>query len=85
MNYSVAGKTGTAQQSKSRPSHGLFIGYAPVEEPQLALAVRIANGYSSANAASVAREVISYKFDLQDEASLLTGTASSYVGTSQTD
>ena len=59
--------------------------FRSVEEPQLALAVRIANGYSSANAASVAREVISYKFDLQDEASLLTGTASSYVGTSQTD
>ena len=43
----VAGKTGTAQQSKDKPNHGLFIGYAPYDDPKIALAVRITNGYSS--------------------------------------
>ena len=56
----VAGKTGTAQQSKDKPNHGLFIGYAPYDDPEIALAVRITNGYSSGNAALVARDVISY-------------------------
>lgn len=72
----VAGKTGTAQQSKDRPNHGLFIGYAPYDDPEIALAVRITNGYSSANAALVARDVISYYYNLQDESELITGHAS---------
>ena len=46
----VAGKTGTAQESKSRPSHALFICYAPYDDPTIAMAIRIGNGYSSTNA-----------------------------------
>lgn len=30
---SVAGKSGTAQEVKNRPDHGLFIGYAPADDP----------------------------------------------------
>ena len=59
----VAGKTGTAQESSDRPNHALFIGYAPYEDPEMTIAVRIANGYSSANAAALARDVITYYFD----------------------
>lgn len=73
---SVAGKTGTAQQSTDKPNHGLFIGYAPYDDPEIALAVRIANGYTSANAALVARDVISYYYGLQDKSELITGHAS---------
>ena len=36
----VAGKTGTAQESKSRPNHALFVCYAPYENPEIAIAVR---------------------------------------------
>lgn len=72
----VAGKTGTAQQSTDKPNHGLFIGYAPYADPEIALAVRITNGYSSTNAALVARDVLSYYFELQDEEELITGHAS---------
>ena len=57
LGLNVAGKTGTAQQSKSHPNHALFIGYAPYEEPEIAVAVRIANGYTSANTAEVAADV----------------------------
>lgn len=74
--WAVAGKTGTAQQSKDKPNHGLFIGYAPYDDPEIALAVRITNGYSSANAALVARDVISYYYKLQDKSELITGHAS---------
>lgn len=38
--------------------------------------MRITNGYSSGNAALVARDVISYYFKLQDESELITGHAS---------
>lgn len=73
---SVAGKTGTAQVSTDIPNHGVFIGYAPYENPEISIAVRIANGYTSANAALVARDVISYYFGLQSEEELVTGHAS---------
>lgn len=71
----VAGKTGTAQVSQDIPNHGAFIGYAPYEDPEIAIAVRIANGYSSANAAIVARDVISYYYGQQEESELITGHA----------
>ncbi|WP_343087366.1 penicillin-binding transpeptidase domain-containing protein [Roseburia faecis] len=57
----VAGKTGTAQQT-GHADHGLFIGYAPYDDPEITIAVRIANGYSSHNAATAARNVISYYY-----------------------
>lgn len=74
----VSGKTGTAQVSTDVPNHGNFVGYAnrSGEEPEIAIAVRIANGYSSANAALVARDVISYYYGLQPEEELVTGHAS---------
>ena len=74
----VSGKTGTAQVSTDVPNHGIFVGYAnrSGEEPEIAIAVRIANGYSSANAALVARDVISYYYGLQPEEELVTGHAS---------
>ena len=40
------------------------MGYAPYESPQIAIAIRIANGYTSANAASMAADIFSYYFDL---------------------
>lgn len=73
----VAGKTGTAQETTDRPNHAQFIGYAPYENPEMAIAVRIANGYSSANTAALARDVITYYFDPNTEASLVTGQAAS--------
>ena len=75
LNLTIAGKTGTAQQSKSHPNHALFMGYAPYESPQIAIAIRIGNGYTSANAASMAADIFSYYFDLTDKDELLNGSA----------
>ncbi len=39
----VAGKTGTAEAGEG-PPHAWFIGFAPVEDPSIAIAVVIASG-----------------------------------------
>ena len=72
--HPVAGKTGTAQQS-GMPDNALFVGYAPYyeenawnaeemsQEPKIALAARIPNGYSSSYAAQLAADVIRVYYD----------------------
>lgn len=62
----VAGKTGTAQQSKSRPNHALFVGYAPYESPQISIACRISFGYTSGNAADFAKRLLADYFDVDE-------------------
>lgn len=44
----AAGKSGTAQESTKHPDHATFISYAPASNPEVAMAVVIQNGYSSA-------------------------------------
>ncbi|MBR6390457.1 MAG: penicillin-binding protein [Lachnospiraceae bacterium] len=63
----VAGKTGTAQESKSRPNHALFVSYTPYEDPEISVTVRVAHGYTSDYAAQIAREVYKYYFGLITE------------------
>ena len=58
----IAGKTGTAQQVENRPNHALFVGYVPYDNPEISIAIRIAYGYSSHNAASAARNIVSYYY-----------------------
>lgn len=81
IGISSAGKTGTAEQSVNHPNHSLFMGYAPYEDPEIAVAVRIANGYTSANAASIAADIYKYYFGLVEENELLSGEASGSNGT----
>lgn len=40
----VAGKTGTAQHAPGRPPHAWFIGFAPADDPQVAVAVVVEDG-----------------------------------------
>ena len=76
MELSIAGKTGTAQESELHPDHALFVGYAPAENPQIAVAVRIANGYGSSNATDVGRSIFNYYFGLESPEDIVTGRAS---------
>ena len=71
----AAGKTGTAEQTASRPNHALFICYAPYENPEIAIATRIPFGYSSDYAAQFTRDIIKYYYGLAEEDDLITGTA----------
>ena len=72
----AAGKTGTAEEDKSRPNHGLFVGYAPYDTPEIALAIRIGNGYSSDYASQISKQVLTWYYDLDEEGKLTdSGTA----------
>lgn len=51
----VAGKTGTAQNPHDRPDHAWFVGFAPFDQPRIAVAVLIENaGFGGSHAAPVA-------------------------------
>lgn len=76
----VAGKTGTAEQVSSRPSHALFACYAPYESPEISIVTRIPFGYSSDYAAQVTRDVIKYYYGLAAEEEIITGTADTQNG-----
>lgn len=58
----IAGKTGTAQEVKTRGNHAFFISFAPYENPEISVAVNIPNGYNSANAALTAKSVYRYYY-----------------------
>ena len=54
----VAGKTGTAENPRGK-DHAVFIAYAPVEDPQVAVGVIVENaGYGSSTAAPIASLMI---------------------------
>lgn len=56
----VAGKTGTAQNPHGQ-DHGWFISFAPVDDPQIAIAVLVENGgYGSISAAPIASLLIEH-------------------------
>ena len=56
----VAGKTGTAENETNK-DHAWFVGYAPAENPQIAVAVVLEydGGAGGKNAAPIARNIIS--------------------------
>ncbi|TDY04337.1 penicillin-binding protein 2 [Thiohalophilus thiocyanatoxydans] len=82
MQYKAAGKTGTSQVFgiaqdeeyveedviKKLRDHGLFISFAPLEDPRIAVAVIVENGGSgSSSAAPIARKVMDHYLLNRDE------------------
>ncbi len=63
----VAGKTGTAQTGTSRPNHGFFVGYAPVDDPEIAVLVFLENGNSSAYTLPIAAGILNNYFGFDNE------------------
>lgn len=65
----IAGKTGTAQESTTRGNHAWFISYGPYTSPEIAVTVNIPYGYSSSNAATLAKHVyeLYYGYTTLDE------------------
>jgi penicillin-binding protein A len=61
----VAGKTGTAENAG--PDHNWFIGFAPADDPQIAVAVFVANGGGTGGdvSAPIARDVMQAYLDGQ--------------------
>ena len=85
LGVEVAGKTGTAELDLRHPNHGLFIGYAPASDPEYAVTIRIANGYSSGNACLIANDIFKYMYNLADKDSILTGIASTDTSDTSND
>ena len=56
----VAGKTGTAQTGRS--NHGWFVGFAPVDDPEVIVLVFLENGESSSNTLPVAKGIFKHYF-----------------------
>ena len=63
----VAGKTGTAQTTGA-PDHNWFIGFAPADDPKIAVAVFVANGGGTGGdvSAPIARDVMQAYLDGQE-------------------
>ena len=75
----VAGKTGTAQEAWNEACHAVFISFAPYENPEISVTVRIMNGYDSNNAGQVAKDVYAYYYGITDENELLNGQANTPI------
>lgn len=61
-NVEIAGKSGSAQENKLRANHGMFVSFAPYEDPDIVVAVSIPNGYSASNAALISDQIYNYYF-----------------------
>jgi penicillin-binding protein 2 len=56
--FIIAGKTGTSQNPHGA-DHALFIGFAPYDNPKIAIAVIVHNvGFGGTHAAPIARDVM---------------------------
>ena len=59
----VAGKTGTAQWSSTHATHAWFTGYAPYDQPEIAITVLVEEGgEGSSVAVPIAKEILQYYF-----------------------
>lgn len=67
LGMSVAAKTGTAQEKKTDPDHATLISYAPYENPEYCVAVRIQHGYGSGNAVNLGTEIYKMLFNITSE------------------
>ena len=73
LTIELHGKTGTAQEDELRPDHAVFIGYTNNAGNDIAIAVRIAYGYSSSNAEVVGNDVLEYYYGLKSAENIITG------------
>lgn len=56
--WEVAGKTGTAQKGENITNDGLFMCYAPYDDPQVAIAVVVERGGSGRSVQFIARQIM---------------------------
>ena len=81
----IAGKTGTAEEVKTRGNHGEFISYAPYDNPEVAVTVVLPFAYSSGNAATLGRRVYDYYYGEVDLPSIINNDARNITLSNVTD
>ena len=64
----VAAKTGSAQVVNGIPANGVFVVYAPYEDPEIAIAVVIERGGSGGRVAPITRDLLDAYFATQEKA-----------------
>jgi penicillin-binding protein 2 len=65
LDFPVAGKTGTAESGQENP-HSWFAGYAPADDPEIAIAVIVEHsGEGAAYAAPLMRAVVEAYFQIE--------------------
>ncbi|MDP4110197.1 MAG: penicillin-binding protein 2, partial [Bacillota bacterium] len=65
----VGGKTGSAQVKKGSSAHGVFVGFAPYDDPQIAVCVIGENAGSGNRMANVAKDIFDCYFGKNEEVS----------------
>lgn len=64
----VAGKTGTAQTRSDYANHGWFAGFAPADDPEIAILIFIKHGVSSRYTLPIVSDILKYCFQIPDPA-----------------
>jgi penicillin-binding protein 2 len=63
------GKTGSAEHQRGKQTHGWFVGFAPADDPKIAICVLIeAAGHGGDVAAPIARDIVKRYLDLLNKA-----------------
>ena len=62
----VAGKTGTAQVAKGTPN-GVFVGFAPIENPQIAVVALVEHGDSGSAVANIVKPILEEYFNISKD------------------
>lgn len=78
LEVDIAGKTGTAEEVKNghKINHAFFVSFAPYQNPEVAVTVNIPYGYTSTNAATVAKNIYRYYYGYTDLDYILNNDAS---------
>lgn len=64
FNIEVGGKTGSAQTGVEGKTNGWFVGFAPFDEPEIAVVVLVENGGSGGYNSETARDIIAEYFGM---------------------
>ena len=67
FNIELGGKTGSAQTDVQGKINGWFVGFAPYEEPEIAVVVLVENAGSGSYTAEVARDILQEYFGMNME------------------
>ena len=67
FNIDIAGKTGSAQTGVDGEAHGWFVGFAPYNEPEIAVVVMVEKAGSGGYTAVVAKEIMEEYFGMNSE------------------
>ena len=76
FNIEIGGKTGSAEAGNK--VNGWFVGFAPFDEPEIAIVVFVEGGKHGSYTAEVARDIIAEYFGMESEKIIEDNTIKTY-------